>query len=44
MSTTSKPTTWAPAGEEFYILINHKSAKNYGINILYRRKIAASKK
>ena len=29
-------------GAEFYILINHKSAANYGIDTLYRRKITVS--
>ena len=31
-------------GAEFYILINHKSAANYGIDTLYRRKITVSTK
>ena len=31
-------------GAEFYILINHKSAANYGIDTLYRRKITVSEK
>ena len=31
-------------GEEFYVLINHKSATNYGINTLHRRKITVSEK
>ncbi len=30
-------------GEEFYILIDHKSAANYGIDTLYRRKITVSR-
>lgn len=31
-------------GAEFYVLINHKSAENYGIDTLYRRKIAVTRK
>ena len=31
-------------GAEFYILINHKSAANYGIDTLYRRKVTVSRK
>jgi hypothetical protein len=31
-------------GEEFHILINHKSAENYSIDTLHRRKITVSKK
>ena len=31
-------------GAEFYILINHKSAQNYSIDTLHRRKITVSRK
>ncbi|MHB8861608.1 MAG: hypothetical protein ACYC6N_04330 [Pirellulaceae bacterium] len=31
-------------GAEFYILINHKSAANYGFDTLYRRKITVARK
>ena len=31
-------------GAEFYVLINHKSAQNYGIDSLHRRKISVSRK
>jgi hypothetical protein len=30
-------------GGEFYVLINHKSAENYGIDALYRRRIIVSR-
>jgi hypothetical protein len=31
-------------GAEFYVLINHKSAENYGIDSLHRRKITVSRR